>query len=273
MKGLNAVPDWTPASLQPCQWHGPGTCVDRACRQKASFQSPGRSCSQFCTQSIQVSPAHLHCNAPAIGTMSAQILAEQHAGVVGAQSVLFATSLSLVANQTLSGHSQMRFWFTYIIAAGMLALSVFWINQLTQVANSSCSTAVSKDHSINAKLWCRACCCSHLRSLCQCLKSFGYCSSCCQVRSKLCTELFCRPLTTVLAMQATSTLASWQHSPSCSLSCLVWVWPSSWRASTFSFHPAVIQASPRKCLQHCSKCCGNSSVTMQAQGHLYCWRT
>ena len=65
--------------------------------------------------------------------------------MVGAQSVLFATSLSLVAKQTLSGHSQMRFWFTYVIAAGMLSLSVFWINQLTQVANAFCSTAMSKD--------------------------------------------------------------------------------------------------------------------------------
>eukprot|EP00891_Asterochloris_glomerata_P008946 jgi/Astpho2/8946/e_gw1.00133.129.1_t len=60
------------------------------------------------------------------------VLYSIYSSVIGAQSVLFATSLSLVANQTLSGHSQMRSWFTYIIAAGMLSLSVFWINQLTQ---------------------------------------------------------------------------------------------------------------------------------------------
>ena len=68
--------------------------------------------------------------------------------MVGAQSVLFATSLSLVANQTLLGHSQMRFWFTYIIAAGMLSLSVFWINQLTQVANAFSSTVIRDPRSV-----------------------------------------------------------------------------------------------------------------------------
>lgn len=65
------------------------------------------------------------------------------AGLVGAQAVLFSTSLSILARKTLAGDNQLASWFTAVLVLGLAACATFWVARLNQ-ASAACLERVAQ---------------------------------------------------------------------------------------------------------------------------------
>ena len=53
-------------------------------------------------------------------------------GLVGAQAVIFSTSLSILGKETLGGYNQLNTWFTAVLVVGLAFCSSFWVTRLNQ---------------------------------------------------------------------------------------------------------------------------------------------
>lgn len=62
--------------------------------------------------------------------------------LVGAQAVLFSTSLAILGRQALAGRNELGTWFTGVLVAGLIASATFWIVRLNQVGACSAARAL-----------------------------------------------------------------------------------------------------------------------------------